>query len=273
MKREITNIIKYLIVFGVLVVLPASIIVICELLRDRQQGGSMTSDDIWETPFMTTGIMLGFVLVIACFLWRRWASLKLGRIKQSDIWMVILMSVVLFIGWFLPENFLMGIIDIPSGLSDDEFDNMTGGVIGTFDTIVTGPIAEELLCRGAILAALLKMMPRKPFFCILIQAFIFGAIHMDPNQLVFSTIYGIMLGWLCWRTKSLIPGIVVHVANNANACLLPDSVDEAIKGMGNIPQAAALIASLLVLACGLYWFHRKYPAREEQELNTADLQT
>ena len=270
MKREIINIIKYLVVFEVLLVLPASIIGICEIVTDRQQGGTMTSKEIWETPFMTTGMILGSMLIIACFLWKRWASLSLGRIRQSDIWMVILMSIVLFAGWFLPEDFLISLTDIPSSLSDEEFNNMTGGMIGFIDTSFIAPVAEEVLCRGAILAALLKMMPRKPFVCILVQAFIFGAIHLDPDQLVYGSLYGIMLGWLCWRTKSIIPGIVAHVANNTNALLLPDSVAEAIDGLDGIPQAATIIASLLVLACGLYWFHRKYPVIEKQEL-TANL--
>ncbi len=65
MKREIANIIKYLIVYGVLLVLPVAIIAICEVVRDRVQGGTMTSDEVWQTPFMTTGMMLGSMLIIA----------------------------------------------------------------------------------------------------------------------------------------------------------------------------------------------------------------
>ena len=36
MKREIANIIKYLIVYGVLLVMPVVIIAICEVVRDRR---------------------------------------------------------------------------------------------------------------------------------------------------------------------------------------------------------------------------------------------
>ena len=98
MKREIANIIKYLIVYGLLLVLPVVIIAICVVAGNRLQGGTMSSDELWQTPFMTTGMMLGSMLIIACFLWKRWASLSLGRIKQSDVWMVVLMGVVLFLG-------------------------------------------------------------------------------------------------------------------------------------------------------------------------------
>ena len=273
MKREIANIIKYLIVYGLLLVLPVVIIAICVVAGNRLQGGTMSSDELWQTPFMTTGMMLGSMLIIACFLWKRWASLSLGRIKQSDVWMVVLMGVVLFLGWYFPEDYLMSIIDVPSDLSDDEFSDMTGGVVGFIDTGILAPIAEEMLCRGAILTALLKMMPRKPYICILVQALIFGAIHMDPSQMVYGTLYGILLGWLCCRTGSLIPGIVVHVVNNSTALLLPDYVDESFDELSIVPKAAVLIVSLLVLSCGIYWFNRKYPTRKEQEHNTASLQT
>lgn len=273
MKREIANIIKYIIVYGVLLVMPVVIIAICEVVRDRLQGGTMSSDELWQTPFMTTGMMLGSMLIIACFLWKRWARLDLGRIKRSDVWMVVLMGVVLFLGWYFPEDYLMSIIDVPSDLSDDEFSDMTGGVIGFIDTGILAPIAEEMLCRGAILTALMKMIPRKPYICILVQALIFGAIHMDPSQMVYGTLYGILLGWLCCRTGSLIPGIVVHVVNNSTALLLPDYVDESFDELSIVPKAAVLIVSLLVLSCGIYWFNRKYPARKEQEHNTASLQS
>ncbi|MBQ5937374.1 MAG: CPBP family intramembrane metalloprotease [Bacteroidaceae bacterium] len=271
MKREIANIIKYLIVYGVLLVFPVVIIAICEVVGNRLQGGTMNSDEVWETPFMTTGMMLGSMLIIACFLWKRWASLGLGRIKRSGVWMVVLMGVVLFLGWYFPEDFLMSVIDVPSDISDDEFSNMTGGVTGFIDSGILAPVAEEMLCRGAILTALLKMMPRKPYICILVQALIFGAIHMSPDQMVYGTLYGILLGWLCWRTRSLIPGIVVHVVNNSTVLLLPDSVDDGFNELSIAPKTAVLVVSLLVLSCGIYWFCRKYPTGEEQEHNTASL--
>ena len=114
---------------------------------------------------------------------------------------------------------------------------------------------------------------RTAIICILVQALIFGAIHMDPSQMVYGTLYGILLGWLCCRTGSLIPGIVLHVVNNSTALLLPDYVDETFNELSVFPQAAILIASLLVLSGGIYWFHRKCPAKVEHELNAAYLQT
>lgn len=50
MKREIANIIKYLIVYGVLLVLPVVIIAICVVVGNRLQDGTMTSDELSIAP-------------------------------------------------------------------------------------------------------------------------------------------------------------------------------------------------------------------------------
>lgn len=50
MKREIANIIKYLIVYGVLFVLPVVIIAICVVVGNRLQGGTMSSDELSIAP-------------------------------------------------------------------------------------------------------------------------------------------------------------------------------------------------------------------------------
>ncbi len=262
MKRESLNIIKYLLVYGFLLVAPVTIIAVIEVVSNRLQGVTMSDDELWATPYMTTGLVLGTALNIIVFLWRRWARLSLGRIQHTDVWAVIAMSMILFVGWYYPEDFLVDLFEVPSNISDTEFENMTGGKIGFIDTGLLSPIAEELLCRGAILGALLRMMPRRPAIAIVLQAVIFGAIHMNPSQMVYGTLYGVLLGWLCWRTGSLLPGIVLHVTNNSAVLLLPDAVDNTYASLGIAPKTIILAVSLLILAYVIWWFHRKYPTQE-----------
>ena len=135
---------------------------------------------------------------------------------------------------------------------------MTGGVVGLIDTGILTPVAEELLCRGAILGTLLLMMPRRPWVCIVVSALIFGLIHLNPVQMVFGSLYGLLLGWLFWRTGSLLPGIVVHVANNTTVMILPESIDDAIESMSLTTEALLSVVSLIVLFVALRWFARRY---------------
>ncbi|MBO7608956.1 MAG: CPBP family intramembrane metalloprotease [Muribaculaceae bacterium] len=256
--KGILDIIKYLLVYGLLLVTPVTIIAVIEVVSDHLKGGTMDSEAVWQTPYMTTGLLVGTLLCIAVFLWRRWAALNLGKIRRSDLAMVILMSLLLFLGWCFPEDFLNRLIDIPDKLTAEDYDNLTGGIVGLIDTGIMTPVAEEILCRGAILGALLRLMPRRPWIAIVIQALIFGLIHMNPVQIVFGTLYGVMLGWLAWRTSSLLPGIVVHVANNSSVLLLPDAFDESLAKLNTPMTITALVVSFAILVLGFRWFQKKY---------------
>ena len=256
--KTFSKILKYLAVYGLLLVAPALMVAIILVVNDRLNGGTMDSDTVWDSPYIVPAMAVGTLLNIIVFLWRRWAVLELGRISRADVWTVVVMAVVAFLGWFFPEDLLQRLIEVPSNLSEEELDQMTGGVVGLIDTGILTPVAEELLCRGAILGALLLMMPRRPWVCIVVSALIFGLIHLNPVQMVFGSLYGLLLGWLFWRTRSLLPGIVVHVANNTTVLLLPESADNAIENMSLTTEILLSVVSLIVLFVALRWFARRY---------------
>ena len=259
--KHIWKILKYLVVYGLLLVAPVVAMVIVVIVNDKLNGGTMDSDAVWDSPYIVPAIAVGTLLNIIVFLWRRWAVLDLGRISRSDVWMVVVMAVVLFLGWYFPEDLFQRLVDVPDNISDKEFEQLTGGVVGHFDTAFLTPIAEELLCRGAILGTLLMMMPRRPWVCIVVSALIFGLIHMNPVQMVFGFFYGLLLGWLFWRTGSLLPSIVVHVANNATVMLMPATVDRAISKIDLTSEILLSVVSLIVLFVGLRWFARRYKVK------------
>ena len=43
---------------------------------------------------------------------------------------------------------------------------------------------------------------------------IFSIMHMSPMMFLNVTIAGFIYGWLFWRTKSLVPGIIAHITCN-----------------------------------------------------------
>lgn len=86
------------------------------------------------------------------------------------------------------------------------------GIWGFLCIAVFAPFAEEFTFRGAIEGLLLKSV--RPWIAILVSAFIFGLIHINPVQVVFSFALGILLGWLYYKTNSIVPGILAHFINN-----------------------------------------------------------
>jgi len=86
--------------------------------------------------------------------------------------------------------------------------------IYTFISVaIAAPILEELLFRGVILEGFLKNY--SPTKAIIYSALLFGLIHFNPWQFIGGFIIGMVIGWLYWKTNSLIPGILIHFVNNS----------------------------------------------------------
>jgi ABC-2 type transport system permease protein/sodium transport system permease protein len=79
-------------------------------------------------------------------------------------------------------------------------------------------VCEELTFRGFLMSAFLKRMP--VFIAVLITALLFGMFHVFVRdalmfeRMIPSTFMGILLGYVCVRSGSVIPGIILHVIHN-----------------------------------------------------------
>ncbi len=78
---------------------------------------------------------------------------------------------------------------------------------------LTPAICEEFLFRGLILRGLESQSP--PRQAIILTGLLFGIFHLNPNQIIPTTILGIIIGWLVWLTDSIWSGVLIHCLNNA----------------------------------------------------------
>ena len=102
---------------------------------------------------------------------------------------------------------------------EEEFDMILRDRYGYFVIGLLAPLAEELVFRGAILRSLLKWNSR-PWVAIVISAALFSAAHLNPAQIPHTFLIGLLLGWMYWRTDSIVPGVVFHWVNNTVAYVL-----------------------------------------------------
>lgn len=77
-------------------------------------------------------------------------------------------------------------------------------------------IAEELLFRGAFQGL---MRPCGSAAAIFAPALLFGVLHLDLAQGLTAIACGVFLGWLAERSGSILPGMLLHLVNNALAFL------------------------------------------------------
>lgn len=94
----------------------------------------------------------------------------------------------------------------------------TGLWISFAFTVLIVPIIEELYFRGIILPAITKRFGWT--FGITGSSIIFALLHGQYNVMVYTFVLGCVLSVMYIRLKSIVPGIIVHVINNAVAFML-----------------------------------------------------
>lgn len=75
-------------------------------------------------------------------------------------------------------------------------------------------VVEELFFRGGVQQLFLEWT-RKPHLAIIVTAFLFSFLHVDPFGFVVRFILGVALGYLFWWSGSLRLSIAGHFAFNA----------------------------------------------------------
>jgi ABC-2 type transport system permease protein/sodium transport system permease protein len=86
-------------------------------------------------------------------------------------------------------------------------------------------VLEELFFRGYLFSALLKGRMR-PGVVVFATAALFALFHLflpgavAVERLPVAFLLGLVLGWVAWRTGSVVPGILLHAAHNATLVLL-----------------------------------------------------
>jgi len=78
-------------------------------------------------------------------------------------------------------------------------------------------ICEEIAFRGFILSGFSRS--GKVGLAVALSSLAFGIIHMIPQQVFNAALLGVVLGMMCVRSRSLIPGIAFHFVYNTLAIL------------------------------------------------------
>ncbi|MBR2224501.1 MAG: CPBP family intramembrane metalloprotease [Bacteroidales bacterium] len=138
---------------------------------------------------------------------------------------------------------------------------MTGGPLWSSFLVVAifAPIFEEWLCRGMVLRGLLTKM--KPVWAIVISALFFAVIHGNPWQALNAFLIGVLMGYVYYKTGSLILTMIIHFVNNGTAVILSNV--ESLKDyeywidiLGKQNYTLVFIASCVVLAACIAVFSR-----------------
>ena len=190
----------------------------------------------------------------------------------GTVWVILLTVVTTFAMMFfldLPNTWNLSLADKFPRLGAyydsilKQMDELLNGPFwSTFLMIaIMAPFFEEWLCRGMVLRGLLTKM--KPGWAIVVSALFFAVIHANPLQGLSAFLMGLVMGYIYYKTGSLLLTMTVHFVNNGTAAIVShmDRFKEMqdqnwIDVLGKQQYVYVFIGSCLVLAACLWVFSR-----------------
>ena len=173
------------------------------------------------TPNATSIILttvLFSVAVMAVFLLAKWSKVSKHWVRKRP-WVTLVWCVVAALGAIIPSVWLQEHMPELPNIAEDTFDMIMKDRWGYLSIGLLAPLAEELVFRGAILRSLLRWT-KQPWMAIAISAIFFAVAHLNPAQLPHAFLVGLLLGWMYYRTDSIVPCVVYHWVNNTVAYVM-----------------------------------------------------
>ena len=209
----------YFLVFYLVAVLVSSVVSTISLSLGKSVPSSLTG--ITSYAFVILAFALGFIPF-------KTTVFKEAQINKTKITLII--DGALFgMGFFgayqglatliskIPANWIEKLFDAQSNMASNQLEGET--IFFVLYLGVIAPICEELVFRGLMLTSLKDYLPK--WVGIVACALCFGVIHYPSPIAMFVTFgFGILLGFIFYQTKSLIPCILAHMTFNLSNFLL-----------------------------------------------------
>ena len=198
-------------------------------------------------------LVTGYLLIAVLFFGKGYVRLSFGRIERRMVWPTVGISVLIAVAQAFVLFSALSLIGIDLFYQGEELEHrqqLFSGIAGALNACIFGPLIEEICFRGIVLDGLLKTRCR-PWLAILISALLFSLLHGLGANFVTALLFGILVGWLYWRTGSIIPGLIIHVTNNSLT-----AID--LSNQTNTFYLITLVVGLVLLAYGVWWFGKKF---------------
>lgn len=229
----------------------------------RLLGGS----DEMSTALLITTTSVVSVVTIVVFLLTHAAEVSPTWLRSRP-WAALFWCVLAAFGCIIPSVWLQELMPELPNLVEQEFDMVLRNRWGYLTIGLLAPLSEELVLRGAVLRSLLRSSRLSPWGAIAISAVLFALVHFNPAQMPHAFLIGLLLGWMYYRTDSILPGVAFHWVNNSIAYVLynlyPNPQMKLIDFFGSQRTvAAALLFSLFILLPAIYQLHLRLKKADE----------
>ena len=206
--------------------------------------------------------------------WKRLNFFEVFRLNPVPLSLIVA-AIVLTVG-LIPltdalDRLIQVWIPVPKGLEEMlklsfVFHNRFYFWLAFFSATLFAGTFEEMLFRGFLQGT--WELYFSAGWAIGISATLFAVVHLNPWWLVQILILGLLLGYVAFRSKSVIPGIFVHVLNNTVALLFlkaPDKGENWYSTGPNVHWYWLVLGAILFLA-GFVWMKKIWDKNDLEEV-------
>ncbi|NLB29118.1 MAG: CPBP family intramembrane metalloprotease [Clostridiales bacterium] len=267
--RVIYPAILYVLISTVITVIGAFIYVLIFISSDMSANAGFDISGIMETAMQSIMrdalliLLLGYIAALAVFI-PIWLKTK-GRYPRWNGGKFSVPVALCSAGVAIGLNIVLSAVITFTGLAEmfetyeSVVDVVSGGSLAVQIIAVgfIGPIAEELCFRGVTLS---RMANGSVWLAVVIQAVLFGIVHLNILQGSYAALLGVFLGFLTVRYRSIVYALIAHIAFNLYTVLLSAVESQVLLGVIVIALAAAAVVSVV----GLYKSKKPEPYVEPE---------
>ena len=229
---------------------------------------SLTTEGMTINPTQLGIILIvtGLLTALTC-----WLVLKMIRMRQtfdaSRInWSMACVAFLAAIAGIFATDLISEQLNLPN-LMEEQFLNLAHNFWGILSVAVVGPVVEELVFREGILGHMLRKGV-EPWTAMIVSAILFGAIHMNPAQIPFAAIMGLLLAIIYYKTGNIVITSLIHIFNKSLAVVEMNLLGEEAKtfsyteGMGGkfVAGVAIIVGiALCIILLQKFWKNVQEP--------------
>lgn len=168
------------------------------------------------------------------------------------------------------NNIITFLVPVPEYFSQSLSEMANDGIYSVISIIIIAPLTEEIIFRGIILEGFLSRYSSVK--AVIWSSIIFAVFHLNPLQFVTAFAVGVFLGYIYFKTRSLIPCILAHAFYNSlvYGANLVSRTEPAKDTLNSGPEFQPLwfdMIGLILIITGLLfltrYFKRKAAASDE----------
>ncbi|NPD92537.1 CPBP family intramembrane glutamic endopeptidase [Xylanibacter muris] len=246
--QDMKNVIVYLLVFvGIQLCVTSGIQKIWQLIAGN---GDITAN------MLIVSMSAAAAITLVVFIFAGWCKIDRSYMRSSP-WGVLFWCFIAAAGAVIPSAWLQEQLPELPNVMLPEFTMIMRSPWGYLAVGLLAPVVEEIVFRGAVLKSLLKAF-RGHWAAIAVSSVLFAIVHGNPAQMPHAFIVGLLLGWMYWRTGSIVPGVAYHWVNNTIAYILcnimpdPDIPLIVLFNGSNTRVILAVVFSLCLLLPALF---------------------